>query len=539
MPLREKNPKWLQNDYVKFIRFAQWRIERTGHGILGFITDNSYLDNPTFRGMRQSLMQCFSEIHVYDLHGNSKKPDVAPDGGEDRNVFDIQQGAAIILAVKTPNQEGLADVYHAELWGLREHKYNVLSDTDVTGTKWTQLHPTTPNYYFFPQVTDLLAEYEQAWKLTDAMPLNVTGFQSHRDPFAIAFDKQTIMERMKRLRDAAIPNDEIREEYNIPDNRDWNLAGARAELRENKAWESAIIRCSYRPLDWRWCYFGTVTMDYPRTELTENMAGKENLALNVCRQTKAPRWQHALVSDTPAPAVYVELKDGSNVFPLYLYPDSKQQTLHAEERQTNFSAKFIADLSNKLKLAWTDDGKGDLETTVGPEDVFAFAYAVLNAPGSGMEQTLHQLGGLLLGAVPTVILLWDALHSLHFSGLSATHRRARRARSRTQGAMEKARADIAAAEARTADYEQRLREARQKVFKNQEARRQQAIQSRSQAVNQARARAQEQVKQARAGMEADMQQAMTKLQADAARLASDIVRTVLRPVASPSQAGGQ
>ena len=156
-----------------------------------------------------------------------------------------------------------------------------------------------------------------------------------------------------------------------------------------------------------------------------------------------------------------------------------------------------------------------------------------------MEQTLHQLGGLLLGAVPTVILL-GTLYILYtflvyrpLTGVLAERR------SRTQGAMEKARADIAAAEARTADYEQRLREARQKVFKNQEARRQQAIQSRSQAVNQARARGQEQVKQARAGMEADMQQAMAKLQSDAVRLASDIVRTVLRPVASPDQAGGQ
>jgi F-type H+-transporting ATPase subunit b len=156
-----------------------------------------------------------------------------------------------------------------------------------------------------------------------------------------------------------------------------------------------------------------------------------------------------------------------------------------------------------------------------------------------MEQTLHQLGGLLLGAVPTVILL-GTLYILYtflvYRPLSAV---LAERRSRTEGAMDKARADIAAAEARTADYEQRLREARLKVFKNQEARRQQAIQSRSQAVNQARARAQEQVKQARASMEADMQQAMAKLQADAARLASDIVRTVLRPVASPSQAGGQ
>ena len=156
-----------------------------------------------------------------------------------------------------------------------------------------------------------------------------------------------------------------------------------------------------------------------------------------------------------------------------------------------------------------------------------------------MEQTLRQLGELLLGAVPTIILL----ASLYILYTFLVHRPlaavlAER-RNRTEGAMEKARADIAAAEARTAEYEQRVREARQKVFKNQEARRQQATQARSQAVNEARAQAQEQVKQARAAIEDDKQQAMSKLQSDAARLATEIVRTVLRPMASPSQAGGQ
>jgi len=155
-----------------------------------------------------------------------------------------------------------------------------------------------------------------------------------------------------------------------------------------------------------------------------------------------------------------------------------------------------------------------------------------------MEQTLRQLGELLLGAVPTIILL-ATLYALygflvHRPLMAVLAER----RSRTQGAMEKARADIAAAEARTADYEQRLREARQKVFKNLEARRQQAMQTRSEVVNQARARAQEQVKQARAVMEQDKQEAMTRLQSDAGRLATDIVRTVLRPVAPPSQVGG-
>jgi F-type H+-transporting ATPase subunit b len=156
-----------------------------------------------------------------------------------------------------------------------------------------------------------------------------------------------------------------------------------------------------------------------------------------------------------------------------------------------------------------------------------------------MDQTLRQLGELLLGAVPTAILLG----TLYILYTFLVHRPltavlAER-RSRTQGAMEKARADIAAAEARTADYEQRLREARQKIFKNQEARRQEATQSRSQVVNQARTRAQDQVKQARALMEEDKREAMSKLQSDAARLATDIVRTVLRPMTSPSQVGGQ
>jgi F-type H+-transporting ATPase subunit b len=156
-----------------------------------------------------------------------------------------------------------------------------------------------------------------------------------------------------------------------------------------------------------------------------------------------------------------------------------------------------------------------------------------------MDQTLRQLGELLLGAVPTVILL----ATLYILYTFLVHRPltavlAER-RNRTQGAMEKARADIAAAEGRTADYEQRLREARQKIFKNQEARRQQANQSRIEAVNQARTRAQEQVEQARTAIEEDKKLAMSKLQSDAARLATDIVRTVLRPMAGPSQVGGQ
>jgi hypothetical protein len=380
-PLGEKNPKWLQDDYVKFIRFAQWRIDSTGHGILAFITNHSYLDNPTFRGMRQSLMQSFNEIRVYDLHGNTKKPDISPDGGEDENVFDIQQGVAIILAVKEPDHKGIAKLYHADLWGLREDKYRVLFDKDVTSTRWSRLHPATPNYFFFPQITDLLAEYEKGWKLTDAMPKNVTGFQTHRDPFAIAFDRETIAQRITRMRENNDSDEELKEVFHLKDGVRW-VADARAALRADEHWEENIVECLYRPFDRRWCYYGNAMMDRPRKELVDNMAGKQNLALNACRQTKAPKWQHVLVSDTPAPAVYVEMKDGSNVFPLYLYPDADQNSLlPAVERYTNFSEQFLANLKKNLKLEWKDDKAGDLKKTVGPEDVFAYAYAVFNAPG--------------------------------------------------------------------------------------------------------------------------------------------------------------
>ena len=142
--LDERNPKWLQDDYVKFIRWAQWRIDRTGSGILAFITNHGYLDNPTFRGMRQQLMRSFDEIYVLDLHGNAKKKERAPDGSKDENVFDIQQGVSIGIFVKKPEANGPARVQHADLWGLRDGKCQWLFDDELATTEWTSLDPKSP-----------------------------------------------------------------------------------------------------------------------------------------------------------------------------------------------------------------------------------------------------------------------------------------------------------------------------------------------------------------------------------------------------------
>ncbi|MEA3396002.1 MAG: DNA methyltransferase, partial [Chloroflexota bacterium] len=175
--LNERNPKWLNDDYVKFIRFGQWRIQQTGAGILAFITNHGYLDNPTFRGMRQSLMADFDALYVLDLHGSSKKKETTPEGNPDENVFDIMPGVAILLAVKRPHPPSLpptrggtegGEVYHADLWGLRGQKYAALAEGDVTRTAWTRLAPSKPFYLFIPQDVETKAEYLEGWKVTEA-----------------------------------------------------------------------------------------------------------------------------------------------------------------------------------------------------------------------------------------------------------------------------------------------------------------------------------------------------------------------------------
>jgi len=299
--LDERNPKWLQNDYVKFIRFAQWRIDKTGEGIIGFITSNSYLDSPTFRGMRQSLMRSFNEIYIYDLHGNSNKKERAPDGGEDKNVFDITEGVSLMLCVKEKRNKNLAQVFQADLWGTREAKYKRLAETDVNDTAWAELKPTSPNYLFVPQGIKRRTEYEKFWQITDMMPKNLLGFQTHRDPVAVALDEATLKKQ---------------------------VAEYLGKQPSEADWKTNCRLCDYRPFDKRLVYLHPSVTDRPRLNIIAHLF-KSNLALNTVRQTKAANWQHAVVSNRPTPAVFVELKDGSSVFPLYLYDDAETETKSA------------------------------------------------------------------------------------------------------------------------------------------------------------------------------------------------------------------
>ncbi|MCJ7654424.1 MAG: N-6 DNA methylase, partial [Dehalococcoidia bacterium] len=211
-PLNERK-HWLQDDYVKFIRFGQWRIKETGKGILAFITNHGYLDNPTFRGMRQSLMNTFTDIYIVNLHGNSKKKEVAPDGGKDENVFDIQQGVAIGIFVKEENKDVPAKVHYADMWGIRDTKYQALFETDVNDTPWKELTPNSPFYFFIPRDEVLKPEYEKGWKITEVFPINSTGIVTARDGIVIDFTSQELYKRMAEFADPSINDDDLRYKY--------------------------------------------------------------------------------------------------------------------------------------------------------------------------------------------------------------------------------------------------------------------------------------------------------------------------------------
>ncbi|MFL0606781.1 type ISP restriction/modification enzyme [Cylindrospermopsis raciborskii] len=366
-PLGEKNPKWLQDDYVKFIRFAQWRIDKSGQGVLAFISNHGFLDNPTFRGMRQHLIDSFNGIYIYDLHGNSKKKETDMDGGKDENVFDIQQGVSITLALKVENE---CINNHAHLYGLRDYKYNTLTENTVNTTKFSEVKPKSEFYLLIPQDTDLFTEYEHYFKITDVMPVNVLGFQTHRDDFAIHFEKEEIYKRIAEMRNENISDEEYYTKYQIKDNRDWKLKEARQMVRNDPTWEDKLINCLYRPFDWRECYFSAVAMDYPRRELINHVASKDNLCLLSSRQQSTVGYRHCWVSREVVESCVISTtsREGNQVFPLYLYPDKNNPKELQEEKRANFSEDFLKKIEINL---------GYLPT---PETIFYYIYAIFHSP---------------------------------------------------------------------------------------------------------------------------------------------------------------
>jgi len=371
VPLKERNSKWLQDDYVKFIRFGQWRVSQTGFGVLAFVTNHGYLDNPTFRGMRQNLMQTFTDIYVLDLHGNSKKKEVSPDGSPDQNVFDIQQGVSIGIFIKEPGKSTPAKVHHAELWGSRTSKYETLNFIDIDSTEWKIIHPQSPFYLFVPQNRDLFAEYNDGWKITDIMPVNSVGIVTARDDLTIKWSVQEVKETVKDF--VSLPVEEARNKYDLgKDSRDWQVSLAQDDLRSHNLEDSKIVPILYRPFDKRYTYYTGKTRGFlcmPRFEVMRHILQGENLALATARSIEIGEWDHLFCTVQLLQHHTVSLKEVNYLFPLYLYPDTENEQGNLfSERTPNLSQKFLSAIREKL---------GYIPT---PEAIFYYAYAVFYSP---------------------------------------------------------------------------------------------------------------------------------------------------------------
>ncbi len=262
----------------------------------------------------------------------------------------------------------MAKIYHSDLYGLRKDKYQFLLNHDIQTVQWEEIQLQSPFYLFMPYDVQLKEEYQSYFSVVKIFDISTLGFQSHRDHFAIDFDFDNLKNRFKEFRNQNFSDDEIKQKYNLKDNRDWNVHQARKMIRNEDAWEKNIITCLYRPFDQRPSYFSKIAMDYPRGILQQNMLCG-NLALNLVRQTKSKYWSHAIVSDKPTPAVYVEIKDGSTVFPLYIYPNciSSQGNLFTQ-KNVNFSSDFLNNIHQKI---------GYIPT---PEVIFYYIYAIFYNP---------------------------------------------------------------------------------------------------------------------------------------------------------------
>ncbi|GHR97475.1 type ISP restriction/modification enzyme [Helicobacter pylori] len=250
----EKNPKWLLDDYVKFMRFAQNKIESLGHGLFGFISNNAFLDNPTFRGLRRSLLGCYDELYILNLHGNARKKEETPQGAKDENVFNIMQGVSINLFVKKV-QTTKKKIFYYDVYGERAEKYAFLAQNDLNSIEWLELAPREPFYLLIPQETPLLEEYEQGFSVQEMFKISSVGIATGRDHVVFHKKKESLLELLKDF--STLEPNELHRKYDIgDDSRDWRLDNAIREVRANADnLEKYIVWCQYRPFDYRWTYY--------------------------------------------------------------------------------------------------------------------------------------------------------------------------------------------------------------------------------------------------------------------------------------------
>jgi len=368
--LQERNPKWLNDDYVKFIRLAEHYVEKNGSGIVAYITPHGFLDNPTFRGMRWHLMQTFDEIWTLNLHGNSKKKEVPPEGGKDECVFNIMQGVAITLMVKKKDSVAKntksAKIHYADLWGRKKDKLAELDKTTMDLIDWKDVQPAEPMLFFTPRDTAGEAEWNAGFGIAEIFSVNLLGPNSHRDGFAISFTESEALARKSDFLNKSLSDAVIREKYGLTDNRDWQLS----EMRRVVEITFPCPSCLYRPFDFRFMLYSESVFDYLRPLVNDNLL-KPNMALIGLRQNKKD--VGVFVTDKPLGQHKIaDPYDGSYVFPLYLY----EENMGKVEKRANMNPEIVAKIADTLRASASPREINPQS----PEDIFDYIYGVLHSP---------------------------------------------------------------------------------------------------------------------------------------------------------------
>jgi predicted helicase len=354
--LLEKNIQPLSDDYIKFIRFAEHFIEKNKSGIVAMITNNSFIDGIIHRQMRKHLLETFDDIYILDLHGNSKKKEKLPDGGKDENVFDIQQGVAISIFIRRGNEKkGLGTVHHAEVYGKRENKFQMLNESDLKNIKWKDLDYSEPYYFFVPKDFRSEDEYSIGFSITDLFQKWASGVATAKDDFIIRFS----VDEIKELRDCfdIISDQEIVQKYKTDKKK---VAIVRNDLKNTVGEYTPIL---YRPFDVRYTLYSPNSegvFQRPRPEIMTHLL-KDNLAFLTCKQQTSFDFQHTFLSTTITDRCSVSLQTGEvgYVFPLYLY-------LKDGSRIPNLKKEVVTEIEKIV-------GK------VSPENIFDYIYASLHS----------------------------------------------------------------------------------------------------------------------------------------------------------------
>lgn len=346
-PLNERNPKWINDDYCKFIRLGQSFVDKNTEGVLAYINNHSFLDNPTFRGMRWSLMQSFDKIYIIDLHGNSKKKEVCPDGSKDENVFDIQQGVSINIFIKNgkKSKDELAEVYHCDLYGLREFKYNYLLEHSFATTDFTHIEPSAPFYFFIKRDTANEEMYNSGFAVNDMFPVSTVGVVTAKDAVLIDTSKSLLL-------------DKVADHYQIqPD-------------------KMLIANIDYRPFDKRYVYYDVLKIERPREKVMRHFIEGDNVGIVVGRQCVS-NWRYVFVTNKICEFNLTGTagRFGSGyVFPLYLY-DAQD----GKSRRPNLDMEIVGQIAEKIGLQFEEEKSGNIEAFC-PMDLLDYIYGILHSP---------------------------------------------------------------------------------------------------------------------------------------------------------------